>query len=57
MIYLVEDDRGIRELVVYTLASVGLEAKGFERPSEFWRAMKEGLPSLYEDSQILNNVV
>ena len=46
MIYLVEDDRGIRELVVYTLASVGLEAKGFERPSEFWRAMKEGLPSL-----------
>ena len=46
MIYLVEDDRGIRELVVYTLTSVGLEAKGFERPSEFWRAMKEGLPSL-----------
>ena len=46
MIYLVEDDRGIRELVVYTLASVGLEAKGFERASEFWRAMKEGLPSL-----------
>ena len=46
MIYLVEDDRGIRELVVYTLGSVGLEARGFERPSEFWKAMKEKIPSL-----------
>lgn len=46
MIYLVEDDRGIRELVVYTLGSVGLEARGFERPSEFWKAMKERIPSL-----------
>lgn len=46
MIYFVEDDRGIRELVVYTLGSVGLEARGFERPSEFWKAMKEKIPSL-----------
>ena len=46
MIYLVEDDRGIRELVVYTLDSVGLAARGFERPSEFWNAMKEELPAL-----------
>lgn len=46
MIYLVEDDRGIRELVVYTLDSVGLAARGFERSSEFWNAMKEELPAL-----------
>ena len=46
MIYLVEDDRGIRELVVYTLDSVGLAARGFERPSEFWNAMKEEFPAL-----------
>lgn len=33
MIYLVEDDESIRELVIYTLKSQGFEAKGFERPS------------------------
>lgn len=46
MIYLVEDDNSIRELVVYTLSSTGLEAKGFERPSLFWEAMKAEKPSL-----------
>ena len=33
MIYLLEDDESIRELVIYTLKSQGYEAKGFERPS------------------------
>lgn len=40
MIYLVEDDESIRELVVYTLKSQGMDAKGFERLSCFgknWR--------------------
>lgn len=46
MIYLVEDDSSIRELVVYTLNSTGLEAKGFEKPSEFWEAMQDEKPSL-----------
>lgn len=46
MIYLVEDDSSIRELVVYTLNSTGLEAKGFEKPSEFWEAMQEEKPAL-----------
>ena len=32
MIYLVEDDANIRELVVYTLNSTGFEAKGFGTP-------------------------
>ncbi len=46
MIYLVEDDENIRELVVYTLASTGLEAQGFATPSAFWQAMQAALPSL-----------
>lgn len=35
MIYLVEDDQNIRELITYTLRNTGFEAEGFERPSEF----------------------
>ncbi|MBO5747271.1 MAG: response regulator transcription factor [Clostridia bacterium] len=46
MIYLVEDDANIRELVVYTLNNVGFEAHGFERPSEFYTALESALPSL-----------
>ena len=46
MIYLVEDDESIRELVVYTLKSQGMEAKGFERPSLFWKELEKEHPSL-----------
>ena len=46
MIYLVEDDESIRELIIYTLKSQGLDAKGFGRPSLFWKAMEKKLPSL-----------
>lgn len=46
MIYLVEDDDNIRELVVYTLRQSGLEAAGFAKPSEFWTAMNAQLPRL-----------
>lgn len=46
MIYLVEDDANIRELVVYTLNSTGYESRGFGTPSEFWKAMDEQLPQL-----------
>ncbi len=46
MIYFVEDDSNIRELVVYTLNSTGIEAEGFEKPSEFWNKIKKNLPSL-----------
>lgn len=46
MIYLVEDDKRIRELVVYTLKSQGLEVLGFERPSLFWKALERECPSL-----------
>ena len=40
MIYLVEDDENIRELVVYTLKSQDLDAKGFEKPSFILRNWK-----------------
>ena len=46
MIYFLEDDNSIRELVVYTLNSTVKEAKGFERPSLFWAAIERQLPEL-----------
>ena len=46
MIYLVEDDESIRELVVYTLNSQGMEAEGFEVPSAFWTAVDKRVPDL-----------
>ena len=46
MIYLVEDDESIRELVVYTLKSQGMDAKGFERPSLFWKELEKETPAL-----------
>ena len=46
MIYLVEDDSSIRELVLYTLNNSGLEARGFETPRAFWRALEQEVPQL-----------
>ena len=41
MIYLVEDDNSIRELVIYTLQSTGFEARGFACGADFWEGMKD----------------
>ena len=46
MIYLLEDDASIRDLVIYTLNSQGMEARGFARPSLFWQAVEEAVPDL-----------
>ena len=46
MIYFVEDDNSIRELVTYTLSSAGMPADGFEKPSLFWSALSKQLPDL-----------
>ena len=46
MIYLVEDDESIRELLVYTLNGQGLVAEGFAYPSDFWHAMEMKIPDL-----------
>ena len=46
MIYVLEDDESIRELIIYTLNGQSMEARGFAAPSEFWAAMSEKTPSL-----------
>ena len=46
MIYYVEDDRNIRELVVYALCSSGLAAEGFAEAGEFWEALRQAKPEL-----------
>ena len=46
MIYCVEDDANIRELVVYTLRSTGFEACGLEDGKALKKALKEELPEL-----------
>ncbi len=46
MIFCVEDDGNIRDLVVYTLASTGFEAKGYENGKMFWEALETEVPEL-----------
>ncbi len=46
MIYCVEDDASIRELVVYTLQSTGFEAQGMSDAQSFYDALKVTLPEL-----------
>lgn len=46
MIYLVEDDDSIRELVLYTLHTTGFEAEGFRNAAVFWQALEKELPQL-----------
>lgn len=46
MIYYVEDDDNIRELVVYTLTQMGMPTKGFICADDFWPEMDKELPEL-----------
>jgi len=46
MIYCVEDDGDIRELMTYTLRASGYEVRGFSSDVEFWPALREQLPEL-----------
>ena len=46
MIFYVEDDNSIREIVLYTLSSMGFEAKGFEDGQSFLKALETERPSL-----------
>lgn len=46
MVYIVEDDDNIRQLVEYTLNTTGIDAKGFPAPSLFWKALSESTPDL-----------
>lgn len=46
MIYIVEDDANIRQLVVYTFNNMSMEAAGFENATDFWKAMGNNIPEL-----------
>ena len=46
MIYCVEDDNGIRDLMTYTLAVSGYEAKGFPDSTGLWEALHTVRPEL-----------
>ena len=46
MIYCVEDDLSIRELIIYTLKLSGFDAQGYGDAEEFFEALKNRLPDL-----------
>ena len=46
MIFCVEDDTGIRELMIYALGSAGFSAKGFSDGVSFFKAMEGETPEL-----------
>ena len=46
LIYCVEDDDNIRELICYALKSGGYQAEGFAESGDFWRRMEESTPRL-----------
>ena len=46
MIYCVEDDNNIRELMIYTLQASGFEACGFRDGDSFWKMLKDKKPEL-----------
>lgn len=46
MIYIVEDDRSIRDLVLYALHNENYKAEGFENADDFFAKVKKELPTL-----------
>ncbi len=46
MIFCLEDDNGIRDLMIYALNAAGFEAKGFSDGASFWEAFREDVPEL-----------
>ena len=46
MIYILEDDASIEKLITYTLNKEGMEPKGFDVPSKFYKALEEKIPDL-----------
>ena len=46
MIYCIEDDSAIRDLMMYTLRTAGFDARGFGSSAGLYEALKSGLPQL-----------
>lgn len=44
MIFVVEDDHGVRELELYALCQSGYQAEGFETPAAFRQALEKTVP-------------
>ena len=56
MIYSVEDDQAIRDLVLYALKQSGFDARGFPEGQSFREAVRQELPSLVLMDQMLPGV-
>ena len=52
MIFYVEDDNSIRELVIYTLKTTGFEARGFEHGRELFAALAQEVPERLMDAVV-----
>ena len=46
LIYCLEDDDAIRNLILYTLNAAGFESRGFGESESFWAAMRQAVPQL-----------
>ncbi len=46
VIYVVEDDRSIREIEMFALQNAGYEVEGFERAKDFYIRLEERIPDL-----------
>ncbi len=46
MIYCVEDDKDIMQIMLYTLKSRGYDAHGFENGNDFWQAVEKEKPQI-----------
>lgn len=46
MIFCIEDDNAIRDLMIYTLNSAGFEATGFSHSKPFWEALQKNKPQM-----------
>lgn len=45
MVYVIEDENSILELVLYALNTQNIRARGFNKPSDFWKGMREQVPT------------
>lgn len=46
MVYCVEDDDSIRELMLYTLNTAGFSARGFRDGTDFWKGIEDAVPAI-----------
>ncbi len=46
MVFIVEDEKNIRDLVVYTLNNSGVTAEGFSCAADFWERISQKTPDL-----------